>query len=112
MKNQMNLQKHPIHPVIPSPRKEANRPKACTPQPIRPRITKPKTNMPMNPSIAIMSFMLLYRYFFVTVPLCERIYVPIDVLMMISLPLVMMSKIWAPLHPQTKLQLLLPIVAL
>lgn len=51
----MNLQKHPIHPVIPSPRKEENRPKACTPQPIRPRMTKPKTNMPMNPSIAIIA---------------------------------------------------------
>lgn len=51
----MNLQKHPIHPVIPSPRKEANRPKAITPQPIRPRMTKPKTNMPMNPSIAIIA---------------------------------------------------------
>lgn len=55
MKNQKNLQKHPIHPVIPSPRKEANSPKACTPQPIRPRMTKPKTNMPMNPSIAIIA---------------------------------------------------------
>lgn len=55
MKNQMNLQKHPIHPVIPSPRKEANSPKACTPQPISPRMTKPKTNMPMNPSIAIIA---------------------------------------------------------
>lgn len=52
MKNQKNLQKHPIHPVIPSPRKEAKNPKACTPQPIRPRMIKPKTNMPMNPSIA------------------------------------------------------------
>lgn len=109
---QKNLQKHPIHPVIPSPRKEAINPKACTPQPIKPRMTKAITNTPMNPSIAIMSFMLLYRYFFVTVPLCERTYVPMDVLMMISLPLVMMSKILAPLHPQTKLQLLLPIVAL
>lgn len=69
---QKNLQKHPIHPVIPSPRKEATKPKACTPQPIKPRMTKAITNMPMNPSIAIMSFMLLYRYFLVTVPLCER----------------------------------------
>lgn len=55
MKNQMNLQKHPIHPVIPSPRKEANSPNACTPQPISPRMIKPKTNMPMNPSIAIIA---------------------------------------------------------
>ncbi len=69
---QKNLQKHPIHPVIPSPRKEATKPKACTPQPIKPRMMKAITNKPMIPSIAIMSFMLLYRYFLVTVPLCER----------------------------------------
>ena len=49
MKNQMNLQKHPM-PVMPSLRKEAINPKACTPQPIKPRMTKAITNTPMNPS--------------------------------------------------------------
>lgn len=62
-----------MHPVMPSPRKEATKPKACTPQPIKPRMMKAITNKPMNPSIAIMSFMLLYRYFLVTVPLCDII---------------------------------------
>ena len=69
---QKNLQKHPMHPVMPSPRKEAIKPKACTPQPIKPRMTKAMTNAPMIPSIAIMSFMLLYCYFLIKVPLCER----------------------------------------
>ena len=48
---QKNLQKHPMHPVMPSPRKEAIKPKACTPQPIKPRMTKAMTKAPMIPSI-------------------------------------------------------------
>lgn len=49
-----------MHPVMPSPRKEATKPKACTPQPIKPRMMKAITNKPMNPSIAIMSFISLF----------------------------------------------------
>ena len=48
---QKNLQKHPMHPVMPSPRKEATKPKACTPHPIKPRMTKTMAKAPMIPSI-------------------------------------------------------------
>lgn len=52
-----------MHPVMPSPRKEAINPKACTPQPIKPRMTKAITNMPMIPSIAITVFYAVISLF-------------------------------------------------
>lgn len=114
---QKNLTKHPIHPVIPSPKNEPINPNACMPQPISPSTTKAIIRMSIMPSIVNMYGYLEWGiceaiYFFVMIPLCERIYIPVEVLIMMSLPLVVISNICAPLHPPTKLQLLLPIVAL
>lgn len=44
---QKNLAKHPMHPVIPSPRKLPMNPSAWIPQPRRPRTTKAKIPMPI-----------------------------------------------------------------
>ena len=52
---QKNLRKHPMHPVMPLPRKDAANTNACTPQPAKPRMIKAIISTPMIPSIAIMS---------------------------------------------------------
>ena len=114
---QKNLTKNTIHPVIPSPKNEPINPNACMPQPISPSTTKAIISMSIMPSIVNIYGYLEWGicqaiYFFVMIPLCERIYIPVEVLIMMSLPLVVISNICAPLHPPTKLQLLLPMVAL
>lgn len=56
---QKNLAKHPMQPVMPSPRKEAITPNACTPQPSNPKMTKATTKMPINPNIPIIFKVIL-----------------------------------------------------
>lgn len=60
---QKNLTKHPIHPVMPSPKSPPRNPKSCIPQPRMPRSTNAPIPINMISSIVISPlriFHLLY----------------------------------------------------